>query len=102
MPRYIFIDRKSGKYAGDTQEVLPDQDFDGPVSAAKALDAAAAEPVHHHYQVVSRGNKRAVFDVYTMPNGATFTTIVDGSPPQNNPAYWIERECRYVTSLARG
>jgi len=52
--------------------------------------------------VVSRGNKRAVFDVYTMPNGATFTTIVDGSPPQNNPAYWIERECRYVTSLARG
>ena len=36
MPRYIFIDRKSGKYAGDTEEVSPGEHFADPVAAAKS------------------------------------------------------------------
>ena len=98
MPRYILIDRKSGKYAGDTKEVLPGKHFADPVAAAKALDAAMAEPKSVDYQVVGRGTKAAVYDVYTAPPGFRFTTR---SPPQNNPAYWIRRECTYVTTLAR-
>ena len=45
MPRYIFIDSTTGRYAGDTQEFAPGESFEGPVDAAQALSLGIANRV---------------------------------------------------------
>ena len=101
MPRYIFIDSTTGRYAGDTQEFAPGESFEGPVDAAQAMERATVDAKVHGCHEVGRRYPKAFYDVYTAAPGFQFTTRLDDSP-QSNPAYWVKRECQYVTTLARG
>lgn len=98
MTRYILIDRHSGYIFTDTATLAGFDHVNGtPTDAAIALDDELRNN-RFDYAETNRRDDRATYDVYIA--AADFPVVQDGQ--SSDAIESVERECRYVTALARG
>lgn len=97
MARYILIDRHSGYIFADTSTLAGFDQVNGtPNDAASALDAEMRSE-RFDYAETNRRDDRATYDVHSADDA--FPVVQDGQ--SNETIGSVERECRYVTTLAR-